>query len=108
MDRPDVRFPHFLVRYSFEWYDLTIASKKFFDEVFLTPLDSAKDLDGYTKQLVYLASMYVCNDTGLENITDPRIYLAKSRTKKDNPDMPSFQQVMHGPAVDEWIKAMQF
>ena len=86
----------------------TFSSKKFFDEVFLTPLDRARDLDRYTRQLVYLSSMYVCHDTGLENITDPRMYLARSKTKKDNPDMPSFQQAMHGPDADKWIKAMQF
>ena len=52
--------------------------------------------------------MYVCHDTGLENITDPRMYLAKSKTKRDDPDMSSFQQAMHGADADEWIKAMQF
>ena len=73
--------------------------------MFLTPLDRAKDSDGYTQQLAYLAGLYTCYDTGLENISDPRMYAAKH--KKDDPDSPTFQQAMNGPDSSEYIKAMQ-
>ena len=83
----------------------TFGTTKFFETVFLSHLDQSKNHDSHTQQLAYLVSLYTCNDTGLENIFDPRMNAAKS--KKDDPDSPTFHQAMNGPDAAEYIKAMQ-
>ena len=83
----------------------TYNRTKFIDEVFLTPLDRVKEADAYTRQLAYVASLYTCLDTGLEDIIDPRVYAAKNR--KDDPDSPTFNQANNGPNANEYIQAMQ-
>ena len=44
--------------------------------------------------------------TIVHNITDPRVYAAKTR-RKDDPDSPTFHQAIHGENSEEYIKAMQ-
>jgi hypothetical protein len=63
------------------------------------------DPKGHQAQLVYLAELFTCTDTGVINITDPRVYSAK-RPRTDS-DMPTFQQAMNGSEANEYIKAMQ-
>lgn len=81
------------------------TSTRYFDEVFLTPLADVKDCDDTTKNLAYLAGLHTCYDTGLENISDPRVYAAKQR--KDDPDSPTFHQAMNGEHAEDYIQAMK-
>jgi hypothetical protein len=81
------------------------GSTRFFNEVFLTPFDSVQQLDNHTRQLAYLASLHTCHDTGIENISDPRMYVAKNR--KDDPDLPTFHQAINGPNAEDYIQAMK-
>jgi hypothetical protein len=80
-------------------------STRFFDEVFLTPLENVGKSDEHTRQLAYLAGLCTCYDTGLENISDPRMYAAKNR--KDDPDLPTFHQAVNGPNAQDYIEAMK-
>ena len=79
---------------------------KYIDEVYLTMLDQTKHDNFYKKQLAYSAELLTCFDTGVHNITDPRVYAAKTR-RKDDPDSPTFHQAIHGENSEEYIKAMQ-
>jgi hypothetical protein len=63
------------------------------------------DPDGHAAQLVYMAELFMCSDAGAVNITDPRIYAAK--TARNDPDMPTFQQAMNGTEAGKYIKAMK-
>jgi hypothetical protein len=83
----------------------TFTSSRYFDEVFLTPLDQISDCDAYTQQLAYVAGLHTCYDTGLENISDPRVYAAKHCS--NDLDSPTFHQAINGENSEEYIKAMQ-
>jgi hypothetical protein len=81
------------------------GSTRYFDEVFLTPLAKISNCDDTTKRLAYMASLYTCHDTGLENISDPCMYAAKHR--KDDPDSPTFHQAINGENAEDYIQAMK-
>jgi hypothetical protein len=61
--------------------------------------------EGHAAQLASLAELFTCSDTGLVNITDPRVYAAKKMGSDS--DMPTFQQAMNGSEASEYINAMQ-
>jgi hypothetical protein len=82
------------------------GSTRYFDEVFLTPLDDVFQCDAQTQQLSYLAGLYTCYDTGVEDIVDPRMYAAKHC--RDDPDSPTFHQAINGPDADDYIHAMSW
>jgi hypothetical protein len=69
-------------------------------------LDQTKHDNFYKKQLAYSTELLTCFDTGVHNITDPRVYAAKTR-RKDDPDFTTFHQAIHGENSEEYIKAMQ-
>ena len=62
-------------------------------------------MDPYMSQLVYLAEVSTCGESGIENVIDPRVYAAKS--KMLDPDSPTFHQAMNGEFAEEYVKAMQ-
>ena len=79
---------------------------RYIDEAYLSTVLFPFDSDRNASQLAYLAELFTCSDTGIVNITDPRVYAAK--VVGSNTDMPTFQQAMNGPEAGEYIKAMQF
>ncbi|KAI2495221.1 hypothetical protein MHU86_19318 [Fragilaria crotonensis] len=68
-------------------------------------MSTSLDVDGHAAQLAYLAELFTCSDTGIVNITDPRVYAAK--TPGTDSDMPTFQQAMNGSEASEYINAMR-
>ena len=78
---------------------------RYCDEAFLSSMHSNVDPEGHAAQLAYLAELFTCSDTGVVNITDPRVYAAK--TPGSDSDMPTFQQAMNGPDASEYINAMR-
>ena len=48
----------------------------------------------YTSQLVYTAELDADFDTGELSCTDPCIYLAKTKKKKNDSDNPSYQDAL--------------
>ena len=81
----------------------TFSATKYIDEVYLTSVHL--DRDHQELQLAYLAELQTDFDTGILNVTDPRVYAAKAR--QHDPDMPSFQEAMNGPDVDSYVAAMK-
>ena len=81
------------------------GSTRYFDEVFLTPLAKISNCDDTTKRLAYMASLSTCHNTGLENISNPRMYAAKHH--KDDPDSPTFHQAINGENAEDFIQAMK-
>ena len=78
---------------------------RYMDEVYLSALDLSGKLDAHRAQLAYLAELYTCPDSGILNISDPRVYAAKLRG--NDSDNPTFQQAMHGSDAAEYIKGMK-
>jgi hypothetical protein len=78
---------------------------RYIDEAYLSSTAIILDPEGHKAQLAYLAELFTCLDTGVVNITDPRVYAAK--TPGHDADMPTFQQAMNGAEASEYIKAMQ-
>ncbi|KAI2509164.1 hypothetical protein MHU86_5283 [Fragilaria crotonensis] len=78
---------------------------RYIDEAFLSSMSTSLDVDGHAAQLAYLAELFTCSDTGIVNITDPRVYAAK--TPGTDSDMPTFQQAMNGSEASEYINAMR-
>jgi hypothetical protein len=78
---------------------------RYIDEAYHSSLGRIFDADGHDAQLAYLAELFTCLDTGVINITDPRVYAAK--TAGTDSDMPTFQQAVNGADACEYIKAMK-
>ena len=68
-------------------------------------IERHKNSNAYESQLAYTAELLTCHDTGISNITDPRVYAAKLRG--NDPDSPTFHQALNGENAEEYIKAMQ-
>jgi hypothetical protein len=83
----------------------TFQQPRYIDEAFLSSMHTTLDSAGHSAQLAYLAELFTCSDTGVVNITDPRVYSAK--TPGSDSDMPTLQQAMNGPAASEYIEAMR-
>ena len=78
---------------------------RYIDEAFLSATTTAMDPAGHSAQLAYVAELFICSDTGIIDITDPRVYAAK--TPGSDSDMPTFQQALNGPDAAEYINAMK-
>ena len=78
---------------------------RYIDEVFLSATTAAMDSAGHEAQLAYIAELFTCPDTGVVNITDPRVYASK--TPGSDADMPTFQHAINGPDATEYINAMK-
>jgi hypothetical protein len=51
---------------------------RYIEEAYLSSVPySTLDMNGQHAQLAYLAELYTCSDTGMVNISDPRVYAAK-------------------------------
>jgi hypothetical protein len=80
------------------------VNPRYIDVAYLNVLHVSDDPDAHQAQLAYLAEMFTCQDSGILNIDDPRVYAAKLRG--NDADNPTFQQAMNGPNANEYIKAM--
>jgi hypothetical protein len=79
---------------------------RYIEEAYLSNVSyTTLDFNGQHAQLAYMAELLTCSDTGLVDITDPRVYATKLRGK--DPDMPTFQQAVNGSEAAEYITAMQ-
>ena len=83
----------------------TFKSTRYIDESYLTSIENMETMDPYMSQLVYLAEVSTCGESGIENVIDPRVYAAKSKIL--DPDSPTFHQAMNGEFAEEYVKAMQ-
>ena len=78
---------------------------RYIDGVYLNSLHTVSDPGAHQAQLAYLAELLTCQDSGILDITDPRIYATKVRSK--DADTPTYQQAMNGPDAAEYLQAMQ-
>ncbi len=81
---------------------------RYIDEAYSTlafDTDASASFCKHDIQLAYLGDLQTCPDSGLINISDPRVYVASRRGL--DPDNPTFQQAMHGPDASEYIAAMK-
>ena len=81
-------------------------STKYHEEVFLTQVVPDNDVYGNAAQAAYLAELYTDQDTGICDITDPRVYAAKTK-KGFDPDQPSFHQAINGEFAEQYLEAMK-
>lgn len=63
------------------------------------------DSGAHQAQLAYLADLLTCQDSGVVDIVDPRVYATKVRCK--DADTPTYQQAMNGPDATEYLQAMK-
>ena len=78
---------------------------KYSDKVYCNMTNPTQNQNAYEQQLAYTAELFTCCDTGFHDITDPRVYAAK--TRQNDPDSPTFHQAINGENAEEYIKAMQ-
>ena len=78
---------------------------RYIEKAYLSRAHSSLDINGQHAQLAYLAELFTCSDTGVLNITDPRMYAAK--IPGSDADMPTFQQALNGSEASECITAMR-
>jgi hypothetical protein len=70
--------------------------------LFLDREEEFKD-DSMHSQLAYIAELQTYWEEGTINISDPRVYAAKSK----DADNPSFHEAMHGDAQEQYLEAMK-
>ena len=83
----------------------SFQTTRYINEAYVASLDRLQKCDSQTIHLAYLAEVSTCCDTGIENVSDPRAYAAK--TQGSDPGCPTFHQAMNGEHSEEYITAMQ-
>jgi hypothetical protein len=77
----------------------------YINEAYLSIVDNSLHLHGHEWQLHLLSDLNTCMDTGICNISDPRVNVTKLHSNVS--DTPTFHQAMTGSDASEYIKAMQ-
>ena len=82
------------------------SKPRYIDEAFLSSVSFMSSTDGHDAVLAYMAELLTCSDTGtIMDVVDHRVYASK--TSKNDPDIPTFQQAMNGPEATEYLTAMK-